>query len=186
MAFWFSDSESTARAYSTPQATDVREESWDAISREADKRLAEFREEAFWIDFTYPAGELKCREDVVERYFAEYLPAEHDQIIKEGYNFGFDGLLEWYNKHYSKGRINPSLLTKSISFLMDQGIVRSIANDGEYGAKPKIMHVFLRGNLLKSADIKGTDQEKVERIRRAKRAGKDGVVFKNIATRQNV
>ena len=43
LAFWFSDSESTARAYSTPQKTDVSEESWDAISREADKRLAKFR-----------------------------------------------------------------------------------------------------------------------------------------------
>ena len=43
LAFWFSDSESTARAYSTPQKTDVSEESWDAISREVDKRLAKFR-----------------------------------------------------------------------------------------------------------------------------------------------
>ena len=29
LAFWFSDSELTARAYSTQQATDVREESWE-------------------------------------------------------------------------------------------------------------------------------------------------------------
>ncbi|MGM9648262.1 MAG: hypothetical protein ACI3YH_09040, partial [Eubacteriales bacterium] len=201
LGVWLSDSESTARAYSTPQISDYDESSigvWDSLYNKAKEVESEIREAVGENDY-FRISNYYWNMEIIGAAFKEYLPQEYKELLELGVFRDGEKYVPLTKSTYSdnikifddvRRRVNEmkkwldDLLginnwgfnfRSDIIDMIGSGVIRKFAS-GEIA--PRILRLYVNtDNFTVAQQPFRKDEQKVSKIKSAKKRGKDGVVF---------
>lgn len=207
---WLSDSERTARAYSTPQVGDYGENSaeYDALSKKANDITDAIRNKVFGKElplkdhwFVYENWYWNLEE--LASAFSKYLPQEYEELKALGVFKDGEKHLVLHKSDSTEhietfknvvNRVSEllewynkmwgcRLYPSKLSFEIENMLYYGILRyyaDGDIS--PRIMQVFVdTDNFAVAQPPFKEDEQKVKKIRSAKARGKEGVVFYGMA-----
>lgn len=207
LAVWLSDSLKTAASYSTPGYTDYENEAeWDSISKEAEKISEEIKDKVYHEELPFETriflnsnGYMNLA--ALGEAFKKYLPEDYAELLKRGVFVENEKYVPITKENYAEGNnekvwidvlnrrlklldwvneaqgiyIHPSALSTYVFDAIDRAIIRSLSS-GEIS--PRILEVFTDTRNFATAEPPfQKDEEKVKKIKSAKKRGKSGIVF---------
>jgi hypothetical protein len=206
LGVFLTDSLSTAKEYSTPQSQDYEDNtSWDTLRAKAKTALKEEFAGVFGSNY-YEIENSLWNFRKLSDIFKKFLPEEYAELVAYGaferdetyrpitnktiysedviqytktIRKKVDIVINWYQNNYVGYRLITPVIREFLEGLVYDGMLRYYA---EGDISPTIMSVYVKNtdNFTNAKPPYSKDKDKVEKIRRAKRNGKDGVIFSNM------